>query len=57
MDIMVAASVAILFAVIVALIGLIKRKRIGNILIHTISGLIIGFLIGYVLAPTIISFV
>ncbi len=56
MDVMVAASVAILIGVIAALIALIKRKRIGKIFIYAISGLIIGFPVGYFLTPTIISF-
>ncbi len=56
MDVIVTASVAILFAVIAALIALIKRKKIGKIFIFAGSGLIIGLLIGYILAPTIVSF-
>ena len=56
MDVIVAAVVAILIAVIATLIALLKRKKIGKILIFTFSGLIIGFLIGYIFAPTIVSF-
>jgi predicted PurR-regulated permease PerM len=56
MDAMVTGFVAILIAVIAALIALIKRKKIGKIFIFAGSGLIIGLLIGYILAPTIVSF-
>ena len=56
MDVIVAGVVAILFAVIAALIALLKKKKIGKILIFAFSGLIIGLLIGYVLAPTVVSF-
>ncbi len=56
MDAMVTGVVAILFAVIAALIALIKRKKIGKILIFSGSGLIIGLLIGYILTPTVVSF-
>ena len=57
MDAMVIGVIAILFAVIAAVIALIKRKKIGKILKYAFSGLIIGLLVGYFLAPTIISFV
>jgi predicted PurR-regulated permease PerM len=57
MDVMVIAVVAVVIAIIAALIALIKRKKIGKILKYAISGLIIGLLVGYFLAPTIISFV
>ena len=57
MDLMVTGVVAIIIAIIAALIALIKRKKIGKILIYAFSGLIIGLLVGYFLAPTIISFV
>jgi len=56
MDAMVTSFTAILFAVIAAVIALIKRKKIGKIFIFAGSGLIIGLLIGYVLAPTVLSF-
>jgi Na+-translocating ferredoxin:NAD+ oxidoreductase RnfD subunit len=56
MDAMVISFAAILFAVIAAVIALIKRKKIGKIFIFAGSGLIIGLLIGYVLAPTVVSF-
>ena len=56
MDVIVTASVAILMAIIVALIAIIKRKRIGKIFIYAISGLIVGLPIGYFLTPTIVSF-
>ncbi len=56
MDAMVISFAAILFAVIAAVIALIKRKKIGKIFIFAISGLIIGLLIGYILAPTVVSF-
>ena len=56
MDAMVTSFAAILFAVIAAVIALLKRKKIGKILIFTGSGLIIGLLIGYIRAPTVVSF-
>ena len=56
MDAMVISFAAILFAVIAAVIALIKRKKIGKIFIFAGSGLIIGLLIGYILAPTVVSF-
>ena len=56
MDAMVTGIVAILFAVIGGLIALIKWKKIGKVLIFTFSGLIIGLVIGYILAPTVVSF-
>ena len=56
MDAMVTSFAAILFAVIAAVIALIKRKKIGKIFIFAGSGLIIGLVIGYILAPTVVSF-
>ncbi len=56
MDAMVTGVVAILIAVIAAVIALIKRKKIGKIFIFAGSGLIIGLVIGYILAPTVVSF-
>jgi Na+-translocating ferredoxin:NAD+ oxidoreductase RnfD subunit len=56
MDAMVTSLAAILFAFIAVIIALIKRKKIGKIFIYAGSGLIIGLLIGYILAPTVISF-
>jgi hypothetical protein len=56
MDAMVISFAAILFAVIAAVIALIKRKKIGKIFIFAGSGLIIGLVIGYILAPTVVSF-
>ncbi len=56
MDAMVTGVVAILFAVIAALIALIKKKKIGKIFIFAGSGLIIGLLIGYIITPTVVSF-
>jgi hypothetical protein len=56
MDAMVISFAAILFAVIAAVIALIKRKKIGKIFIFAGSGLMIGLVIGYVLAPTVVSF-
>ena len=56
MDLMVTGVVAIIIAIIAALIALIKRKKIGKILMYALSGLIIGLLVGYILAPDIISF-
>lgn len=53
---MVSGLGAILFAVLGGLIALFKWKKVGKTLIFTFSGLIIGFLIGYILAPTVISF-
>ena len=56
MDAMVTGVVAILFAVIAALIALIKKKKIGKIFILAGSGLIIGLLIGHIITPTVVSF-
>ena len=56
MDAMVMGVVAILFAVIGGLVALIKWKKIVKILIFTFSGLIIGFLVGYIITPTVVSF-
>jgi len=56
MDAMVIGVVAILFAVIAALIALIKKKKIGKIFIFAGAGLIIGLVIGYILTPTVVSF-
>jgi len=56
MDAMVIGVIAILFAVIAALNALIKKKKIGKIFIFAGSGLIIGLLIGYILAPTVVSY-
>jgi hypothetical protein len=56
MDAMVIGVAAIIFAVIAAIIAIIKRKKIGKIFIYAGSGLIIGLIIGYILAPTVVSF-
>jgi predicted PurR-regulated permease PerM len=56
MDAMVTGIAAILFAVIAAVIALIKRKKIGKIFLFAFSGLIIGLVIGYIITPTIVSF-
>jgi predicted PurR-regulated permease PerM len=56
MDAMVIGVDAIIFAVIAAIIAIIKRKKIGKIFIYAGSGLIIGLIIGYILAPTVVSF-
>ena len=56
MDAMVIGVIAILFAVIAALIALIKKKKIGKIFIFAGAGLIIGLVIGYILTPTVVSF-
>ena len=54
---MVTAAVALIIGIIAALIALIKKNKIWKILIYGFSGLIIGLIIGYLLAPTIVSFV
>jgi len=56
MDAMVISFAAILFAVIATLFALFKKKKIGKIFIFAGSGLIIGLVIGYILAPTVVSF-
>jgi hypothetical protein len=56
MDAMVISFAAILFAVIATLFALFKKKKIGKILIFAFSGLIIGLIIGYIFAPTVVSF-
>ena len=57
MDVMVTVGVALVIAVIAALIALIKKRNIWKILIYGFAGLIIGLIIGYILTPTILSFV
>ena len=57
MDVMVTAAVALIIAITAVLIALIKKKKIWKILIYGFAGLIIGLIIGYILAPTILSFV
>lgn len=56
MDLIVMAVVAVLFALIAFVIALMTRKKFGKILIYAVSGLIIGLLTGYFIAPTVISF-
>jgi hypothetical protein len=56
MDLIVMAVVAVLFALIAVVIAMITRRKIRTLLIYAVSGLIIGFPIGYFIAPTIISF-
>ena len=56
MDLIVTAVIAVVFAFIALVIAFITRKKIGTMLIYAVSGLIIGLPIGYLLAPTIISF-
>jgi len=54
---MITVGVALVIAVIAALIALIKKRNIWKILIYGFAGLIIGLIIGYILTPTILSFV
>jgi len=56
MDWIVTSVVAIIMGIIALLIALITKKKLSKIMIYTISGLIIGIPIGYLLAPVIISF-
>ena len=57
MDLMVTSAVAFIFGIIAALIAVFKKKKIWKVLIYGFSGLIIGVIIGYILTPTIVSFV
>ncbi len=56
MDIFVILIVGILTGVISALVAVFSKKSKWKILIFAITGLLIGVLIGYLLAPFFISF-
>jgi hypothetical protein len=56
MDMAITAIVTILLTIISILIAVITKKPKRKILLFAVSGLIIGILAGYFLAPFIISF-
>jgi hypothetical protein len=56
MDLIVTATVAIIFTIMAVLVAIFKRHKIGKIFLCGILGLIIGLTIGYLLTPMIISF-
>jgi len=56
MDVFVTLIVGILSGIISTLVAVYKKKSKWKILIFGITGLLIGILIGYLLAPFFISF-
>ncbi len=56
MDIYINAFVAVLFSIISAVVALIMKKPILKVLGIALAGLVLGTVIGYALAPTILSF-
>lgn len=56
MDLIIAAAIALLLAIITALTALVRKKPKKKILLYGLAGLILGLLPGYALAPFIISF-
>jgi hypothetical protein len=55
-DLIVTAVVAVLVMIVAVLVAIIRKKKIGRILLYGILGLVVGLPAGYSLAPTIISF-
>jgi len=56
MDLIIAAGIALLAAIITALTALFIKKPKKKILLYSLASLILGLLPGYFLAPLIISF-
>jgi predicted PurR-regulated permease PerM len=56
MDIFVTVGAGIIAAILAALVAIFRKKGIGKILVYALLGFVIGLLIGYILAPFILSF-
>ena len=56
MDIFITVIVAIVIAIVAALFAIFTKKKLKPVLLYTFWGIIIGLLIGYFLAPYILSF-
>ena len=56
MDLIIAAAIALLLAIITVLTALVTKKPKKKILLYGLTALILGLLPGYFMAPLIISF-
>lgn len=56
MDMIIMAVLGVLFCIIGAVVALVMKKPKLRILGFAIAGLVLGTLTGYLIAPTIISF-
>ena len=56
MDLIVIAAVAILAGIVSAVIAIVRKKTIWKILCWGLSGIVVGSVLGYLIAPFVISF-
>jgi uncharacterized membrane protein YfcA len=56
MDLIVIAAVAILAGIVSAVIAIVRKKAIWKILRWGLSGIVVGSVLGYLVAPFVISF-
>ena len=56
MDLIIAAAIAVLAAIISILAAVFTKKTKKKIFVYAITGLVLGLIAGYLLAPLVISF-